>query len=88
MLSRVTQNINNRPVNRQDFVNHIAPVMDKLKAVATETGAQIIDPVPSLCDVRTCPTVSLDGQPVYKDENHMRPSYAIDKAHYMDRILN
>ncbi len=74
-------------IDREAFVHHITPVTARLRAIATRTGATLIDPVPFLCTKTACPTRTPAGRPVYKDDNHLRPFYAVEKATYIDKIL-
>lgn len=87
MLSRLPLETNTKPVNRTEFVDYISPVTLILENIAAQTGAILINPVNSLCGKTECPTVTSDGKPLYRDENHMRPFHAIDKAGYIDQIL-
>jgi peptidoglycan/LPS O-acetylase OafA/YrhL len=62
----------------------IGPVNSKLVQLARDTGASTIDPVRALCNESTCPSVLSDGEPMYVDGGHIRPSYARESARYMD----
>lgn len=87
MISRVTLQTKTEAVDRKAFVDYTSPATNRLKALAAKTGAILIDPVPSLCDKDICPTTTKDGLPVYKDGNHLRPFYMIEKGKFIDRIL-
>lgn len=59
-----------------------------IAAVARQSGARIIDPVPSLCGAETCPLFyGEDGKAIYKDTAHLTYSYARDHADFMDETI-
>jgi peptidoglycan/LPS O-acetylase OafA/YrhL len=58
------------------YANFIAAVRD--------TGAQIIDPMDFLCHGNRCPALSERGEAMYKDDCHLRPSYARTSVLFLD----
>ncbi|HUQ98883.1 MAG TPA: acyltransferase family protein [Gemmatimonadaceae bacterium] len=60
----------------------------QLRAIAARTGATLIDPVGFFCDSVKCATVDSAGQPIYRDYNHMRASFARQKAAYIDAVVH
>lgn len=64
-----------------------AKINHDLKALSIAEGATIIDPIPSLCDARFCPSTDKQGLPMYKDETHLRPQYVRAHATFMDITL-
>ena len=79
--------IKKRPLTREALDAAIGPVDEKLRSVARETGAHVIDPVEELCDARMCPIVSPEGEPMYHDVAHLLPSYVRDHVRYLDSTL-
>lgn len=73
-------------VPRQLIDSNSAFANAELDAIAARTGAILIDPVASFCDSVKCPTVDSGGQPIYRDYNHMRASFARKNARYIDRV--
>jgi hypothetical protein len=59
----------------------------RLKAIAARTGAQLIDPVPALCDRERCPLTTADGLPIFRDSNHLNPNFVRDHVRYLDDIF-
>jgi hypothetical protein len=47
----------------------------------------VIDPVRSLCDAKTCPTVSPEDQVMYHDMNHLTPAYVQANVIFLDRAV-
>ena len=72
-------------VMRKDFVKFVSPIMDRLRQIARETGAQVIDPVEHLCGEEKC-LATLNGLPIYMDGNHLRSSYVREHADFLDRL--
>lgn len=72
---------------RVQIENAIGPVTAKLRRIAQEAGAEIIDPVDSLCDPAFCPAVTASGEPIYRDFGHLRPSYVRDAVTYLDATV-
>ena len=58
-----------------------------LNDIAAETGALLIDPIPTLCPKGECPILDQDGSPLYRDPWHMRPFYVLRAATYLDQTL-
>lgn len=41
----------------------------------------------ALCDGATCPAVTADGEPMYRDFAHLRPSYVRDHVRFLDETV-
>jgi hypothetical protein len=74
-------------LSRADIQKLLGATNAKLIQVAQQTGANVIDPIQSLCDHLTCPAVSPDGEPIYVDGAHIRPSYARANVSYLDETV-
>ena len=55
-----------------------------LRQTAEASGALVIDPINYLCDSLYCPSVDANGVPMYKDGQHLRPSYVRYNASFID----
>jgi hypothetical protein len=71
-------------ISRLDFESRTRQTMDRLRMIAKRTGAIIIDPVPNLCGLSTCPTVTTDDLPINMDDHHLRPSFTRERATFVD----
>lgn len=61
---------------------------ERLRRIGLEAGAEILDPMPSLCSADgQCLRTDPQGSPVYKDSSHLRATYVRDAASYMDAAL-
>jgi peptidoglycan/LPS O-acetylase OafA/YrhL len=66
--------------------NQLALRAELLK-VAKQAKVKIIDPVDYLCKDGHCRSLDKDGKPIYKDNNHLRASYAMDNATFIDQAI-
>lgn len=71
----------------EKFVRESAAPRDRLRAIAEQTGALLIDPLQYLCSKDTCPVLDPQGNPLYTDPIHMRPAYARRVATYLAPTL-
>jgi hypothetical protein len=69
------------------FEAFAAPVINRLRDIAAQTGARVVDPRSTLCDRMTCPAVDSDGIPLYLDSNHLNEHGARERAAFLDEIL-
>ncbi len=59
----------------------------RMRELAERAGARVIDPLASLCPDDTCPIFSAPGIPIFKDNHHLRSSFAAERATFIDEIL-
>lgn len=74
-------------VDQRDLDTWLAPVCHRLKKVADDSGATIIDPRPYLLEGHSYSGIDPDGTPRYKDTNHMRPAYVREHAVFIDQVV-
>jgi peptidoglycan/LPS O-acetylase OafA/YrhL len=74
-------------VDARPFETFAAPLTDRLRNIAAQTGAILVDPRLTLCDGLICPSTGLDGLPLYVDSNHLRGSFARERASFLDEML-
>lgn len=72
---------------RIDVMKAVDPIESKLLEVARLTGAHVIDPKLVLCSDITCPALSAAGDAIYHDAFHLRPSYVLQHASFMDPTI-
>ncbi len=75
-------------LNTQTVIQRDEPVRSRIITVAQKAGAKIIDPIEYLCNPQTCPTMSSDGMPIYKDYDHLSDDTVINHVHYFDDMLS
>jgi len=54
--------------------------------LAQRTGAVVIDPLPEVCNADRCNTTTADGMPIYVDDSHFNPEWAIDHTGFIDGV--
>jgi peptidoglycan/LPS O-acetylase OafA/YrhL len=59
-----------------------------LRDVAAATGSVLINPADYLCTETECATVDPNGDPIYKDGNHMRASFVREHATWIDKVIS
>lgn len=69
---------------RAEIAKAVEPIVSRIERLARRAGASIIDPMESLCDRTTCPAVSSQGEPIYRDFAHLRPSYVREHVRFLD----
>jgi len=80
-------NVVARPLSRSDVDNEVGPIDLELVEIAKRHGATVIDPLDALCNHEECPTLEPDGNPIYRDGGHLRPSYVRTNVRYLDEIV-
>lgn len=70
-----------------DYESFVAPLMDRLRDIAARSGARVLDPRSAVCEGTTCAAVGADGMPLYIDSNHLRGSFARERAWFIDEPL-
>lgn len=63
-----------------------AELRAKLRTIAEHAGAELIDPMETLCRENFCFAFEA-GSPIYKDDNHLRPYFVRKNAGFLDRSL-
>jgi peptidoglycan/LPS O-acetylase OafA/YrhL len=76
-----------KPASRKAFEDYLAPLNRKLDDVARQSGAEILNPLDTLCHGDICPAADSDGSPLYRDNNHLRASKAARLATFVDDAL-
>jgi peptidoglycan/LPS O-acetylase OafA/YrhL len=59
----------------------------EMKALAARIGVEVIEPVAALCRGGVCDVLFGNGQFIYRDNHHLRPSYVHEQASYLDKVL-
>jgi hypothetical protein len=74
-------------LSRAQMDSAVAWIDARLRALAQRAGAAVIDPLEFLCDHARCATLDADGDPMYRDEMHLRPAYVREHVSYLDEVL-
>jgi hypothetical protein len=65
----------------------LGPIVSKVREIAREAGAIVVDPMDSLCGEVTCPAVSPTGEPIYHDAAHLSPLFVEDNVRFLDQTV-
>jgi hypothetical protein len=76
------------PLSKDKAVQRAEPARSRIIGIARRTGAKIIDPFDYLCDQETCPSLSSDGTPIYKDYDHLSIYAVTHRVNYLDFALH
>ncbi len=79
--------VNRSSPSRTAINTALEPVSSKIRQIAASAGASVIDPMDVLCDGETCRSVSVDGEPLYRDSRHLRASFVRANASFLDQTL-
>ncbi len=79
--------INKSGIKKSEFLGKYGEIRQRLVDISTRSGATLIDPISYLCSDAVCPSVLDDGEPIYKDGGHLRPSYVREKVHFLDETI-
>jgi len=71
-------------INLNDFEEKYGYIKNDLIRIANKNKIEFIDPVSFLCGNALCSSVDNDGEPLYKDGQHLRPGFVRNKATFID----
>jgi peptidoglycan/LPS O-acetylase OafA/YrhL len=72
---------------REEMAGTTGAVNELIRDVASRAGAEVIDPTPTLCDSERCPALMRNGEPMYRDHAHLKPSYVRHHVTFLDRTV-
>lgn len=75
------------PVDVRAYESYVAPLMNRLRSIAEQSGAVAVDPRYTLCEGLNCQATGADGLPRYIDSNHLRGLTALEHASFIDEML-
>jgi hypothetical protein len=83
----IPKKIEDLAFDTERFVSKYHVVHNRLINIAHNTGAIVVNPMDFLCHNKMCPVFDSDGNPLYKDSNHITASYAEKSASFIDETL-
>jgi peptidoglycan/LPS O-acetylase OafA/YrhL len=88
-LSSLGFEVNKGGMTKSDLLakHNYGDIRRRLLDVAKRSGATAVDPLDYLCVENVCPSVTEDGEPIYKDGAHIRPFYARTQVRFLDATL-
>ena len=79
--------INIESFSKEELIKFYGSMPQDLRKVADASGVVIISPTNYLCDEVNCPSVTSNGDPIYKDMCHLRPVFVRTQVHYLDEVF-
>jgi peptidoglycan/LPS O-acetylase OafA/YrhL len=76
-----------RTPSRDRIEQAFEPFTSRLRQIAADTGALVIDPMNELCDAKSCPAVTANGEPMYRDMFHLRIGYVREQVRFLDETV-
>jgi peptidoglycan/LPS O-acetylase OafA/YrhL len=89
LIERTVTGIRHRdlpPLTLAAFKATVAGMDERIAAIATRAGAQLIDPSRLLCTT-ICPAVDAQGNFIYVDDSHLRASFVRDRFTMLDSLV-
>lgn len=74
-------------LDRKSWDQGVEQTVLRLAQTARSAGATVINPADALCGPEVCPSITPEGEPIYRDGFHLRASYVRERVHYLDSIL-
>jgi peptidoglycan/LPS O-acetylase OafA/YrhL len=71
-----------------EVIARYGDIATSLREVAKQAGATIIDPMDFLCSAERCASVEENGEAIYRDISHLRPSFTRYKIKYLDAVIS
>lgn len=82
-----TTEVHDKPIELASMLEQNFGIQQFVADAAAQAGAIVIDPLDFMCKDGLCPVVTLDGDPIFKDTSHIRPSYVRQHAIFIDQTI-
>jgi peptidoglycan/LPS O-acetylase OafA/YrhL len=79
--------IHGEGVDEAALRRRFAPIRERLSAIAASLGLQLIDPLPLMAQDGRFPSLTDQGEPLYKDEHHLRATTVRTRIRYLDATV-
>jgi len=77
----------NGGISMEEYRNRTQRISPEISAVARNSGAILLDPVDFLCHDRWCSAVTPEGDPIYRDSDHLRGSFIRHHPEFIGQTL-
>lgn len=74
-------------ITRQQSQQKYGAIEQDLRQLVQTAGVNLIDPFDYVCDKTTCASLDQQGEPIYKDGFHFRPSYVRHQLRFLDHTM-
>lgn len=76
-----------RFIRKSELDQKYGEISKKIEEIAKENRVSLVDPTKSLCQNDICPAFDDLGNPIYRDEAHIRNQFIKDKIDFLDFIV-
>lgn len=73
--------------NKEEWSLYSQDIRSLLQTIAQNSGAKLLNPEDFLCDDKECAATTANGDPIYMDSIHLRPTYVKENATFLDSIM-
>lgn len=75
------------PLDKAQLIHQWTFIDGRLRQVARDSGAVLVDPLDHLCDSARCPTTFEKDRPISTDGSHLRAAFVARHVTYLDRFV-
>jgi len=79
--------IDTSQISRELVERALGLIARDVQKAALESGATVINPLDFLCGKRTCPVISTENEPIYRDMWNLEPSFVRENAGFIDVVM-
>ena len=80
--------ITSKSVSLQNILDAYGKMRKDLIEIATMCQIEVIDPIAHLCNTSSCPSLDMDGKPIYLNGTHLRPSFVRSQVSFIDQTVS
>lgn len=74
-------------VSKVDLIEKYGNIREDLIKLAISLDITYIDPLDYLCDFKNCHGISSDGDPIYRDKDHLNSYFVRNGASFIDQVM-
>ena len=75
------------PAHQDRLLEAYEPFLARLRQIAKDNNAGLIDPLGGLCPEGICPSITKGDEPIYRDTYHLRKFYILESVGYIDPLV-
>jgi len=87
LRKRLFTTVDDYSIDRKVIESYDAPQNRSLRLISEQSGASLINPFDYFCTKNECP-ITIDGEALYIDPDHIRAKHSRLRATFMDEIVN
>ncbi|QWP77556.1 acyltransferase [Lysobacter sp. K5869] len=79
--------VNSPPATKESLLQAYEPFLARLRQIAKDNNASLIDPLSGLCPDGVCRSITKGDEPIYRDTFHLRKFYILESVGYIDPVV-